>query len=395
LSVHVLLYSRPFYPATGGIETVSLTLAEQITAAGHRCTVVTETKADETKADETKADETKADETKARAFPFMIERAPSQQRRLALAREADIVHSNGASLAMFFHARLACRPFLWTHGGYQMVSVDGMGWVDDAPAPLSPLPSILLHARRHGALRAAVEAAKLALRMAVGRLVDRNVAITHWVARRQPLPRQVVIYNPFPLARFAKALRPPGRPRYDFLYVGRLVSEKGVSTLLKALALLNRRPGHRPATLLVVGDGERRAALEELARTLGVAAQAHFGGTLRDAALVEAISEGEIAIVPSEWEEPMGGVALELLAAGKPLIVSERGGMIECVGDVAWNFPNGDAPALAERMAAVLDDETLRRSKGDRAAAVLARFDEKKLTREYLDLYEEILRERG
>ncbi|MDB4981773.1 MAG: hypothetical protein JWM82_2525 [Myxococcales bacterium] len=380
--MHVLLYSRPFHPATGGIETVSLTLAVEIAAAGHRCTVVTETA---------------ADGAMARAFPFAIERAPSWQRRLALAREADIVHSNGASLAMFLPARLARRPFLWTHCGYQLVSVDGLGWVDGAPAPLSPLPSLRLHARRHGARRAAVEAAKLALRIAVGHLVDRNVAITHWVAGRQPLPRQVVIYNPFPLGRFAQARAPrsPGQEKYDFLYVGRLVSEKGVSTLLHALARLNRRPGHRPATLLLVGDGERRAALEELARTLGVAAQAHFVGTKRDAALVEAISQGAIAVVPSEWEEPMGGVALELLAAGRPLIVSERGGLVECVGDVAWSFPNGDAAALAERMAAVLDDETLRRSKGERAAEVLARFDETKLTRAYLDLYEQILRERA
>jgi glycosyltransferase involved in cell wall biosynthesis len=374
--MHVLLYSRPFFPATGGIETVTLTLAEQIVAAGHRCTVVTETEADPARPDH---------------FPFEIVRRPSPMRRLELVRQADLVHSNGASVALFPYAKLARRPFLWTHQGYQLVSVDGLGWFDDAPAPLHSLQSLRFHARRRGPRVAAVETLKLAVRNVVGRLVDRNVAITHWVADRQPLPRQIVIYNPFPLRRFAGGDGPRPTPRHDFLYVGRLVSEKGVTTLLRALALLNGRPGRRPATLLVVGDGPQRASLEELARALGIGAQVHFVGTKRDEALVEAIADGEIAVVPSEWEEPMGGVALELLAAGKPLIVSARGGLRECVGDAAWDFPNGDAAALAERMGALLDDETLRRSKAGRAAEILAGFDEKALTREYLDLYEEIL----
>jgi glycosyltransferase involved in cell wall biosynthesis len=375
--VNVLLYSRAFFPATGGIETVSLTLAEQIAAAGHRCTVVTETEADPTKPDPT---------------GFAIERRPSQARRLALVRAADVVHSNGSSLALFFHAKLARKPFLWTHGGYQLVCVDGMGWVDDAPAPMTPFASLAFHARRRGAKVAAVEAVKLGLRNVVGRLVDRNVAVSHWVAGRQPLPRQMVIYNPFPLTRFLGKPAPTAPPRHDFLYVGRLVSEKGPALLLRALALLNARPGRRPATALVIGDGVQRAALEELARTSGVAAHVTFAGVKRGAELLAAIDDGAIAVVPTECEEAMGGVALELLAAGKPLIVAERGGLVECVGDVAWSFPNGDAAALADRMAALVDDEALRKSKAALAPDVLERFDEKRLARDYLDLYAELAR---
>jgi glycosyltransferase involved in cell wall biosynthesis len=91
----------------------------------------------------------------------------------------------------------------------------------------------------------------------------------------------------------------------------------------------------------------------------------------------------------------MGGVALELMAAGLPLIVSERGGLAECVGDGAWTFPNGDADALADRMAALLDDEALRRSKAPRAQEIVARFDEARLGAQYVGLYREILARRG
>jgi glycosyltransferase involved in cell wall biosynthesis len=275
-----------------------------------------------------------------------------------------------------------------------MVSVDGMGWVDDQPAPLTPLASLRLHARKRGLRRAGVEAVKLGVRRAVGHLVDRNVAITNWVARRQPLPNQVVLYNPFPLDRFKRVAPAAGDQTYDFLFLGRLVSEKGVSTLLKALGALNGRPGRRPATLLIVGDGEHRAALEQLTASLGQTPHVHFAGRKAGQDLLDAVGRGRIAVVPSEWEEPMGGVALELMAAGLPLIVTERGGLSECAGDAAWTFPNGDHAALAALMASLLDDPSLLRSKAAEARAVVARFDETRMAAQYLDLYADILARR-
>jgi glycosyltransferase involved in cell wall biosynthesis len=378
--MHVLLYSRPFFPATGGVETVSLTLAAKITAAGHRCTVLTETP---------------APEGEAPSFPFAVERRLGARARYELVKSADIVHSNGASMALFAYAKLARKPFVWTHQGYQLVSVDGLGWLDGQPAPLTPLASTLVYARKRGIGVGLAEGAKLGLRRAMGHFVDGNVAITKWVAKRQPLPRQVVIYNPFPLDRFKRAVPSPAKARFDFLFVGRLVTEKGVRTLLHALAELNGRAGRSPATLLLVGDGENRPELEGLAARLGIKDYVTFAGQKRDQALLDAIVEGKIAVVPSEWEEAMGGVALEILAAGLPLIVSERGGLAECVGGAAWTFPNGDAQALAAQMAALLDDEALRSSRAGLARDIVARFDETKLAAEYLAFYEKVLAERA
>ena len=376
----VLLYSGSFVPALGGLEAVSLFLAERIAAAGHSCVVVTETVADGSTP----------------GFPFIVERAPDVRTRLALVRWADIVHSNGASLALFFHAKLGRKPFLWTHQGYQMISVDGLGWVDGKPAPLTPLASLFLHASKNGFRAACKGALKLGIRRAAGRAVDRNVAITHWVANRQPLPRQVVIYNPFSLSKFRNAAAADGPRPFDFLFVGRLVSEKGVSTLLRALALVNARRGERPAaSLLIVGEGAEGPALRQLAISLGLGGNVHFAGRQSGQALVEAIGQATVAVVPSEWEEAMGGVALELLAAGLPLIVSERGGLAECVGEAAWTFPNGDHRVLADQMYSLLSDDSLRRSKVEAARRVLERFDECALAQRYLDLYAEILAERA
>ncbi len=373
----VLLYSRGFFPALGGLESVSLSLAERITAAGHACVVVTETAADPTRPDR---------------FSFEVERAPRQRRRLALVRSADIVHSNGASLALFFHAKLLRKPFVWTHAGYQMVSVDGLGWMDGGPAPLTPLASLRFHARKRGLRAAGLAAVKLGVRRVAGRSVDRNIAVSHWVANRQPLPRQVVIYNPFPLSTFKDTTGLPRSPRFDVLFLGRLVSEKGVGTLLRALAALNGdRAGRPPVSLLIVGDGPERAVLEQLAVSLGIGPNVHFVGPKYGQELAETVIQARTAVVPSEWEEAMGGVALELLAAGLPLIVSERGGLAECVGDAALTFPNGDHRALAAQMAAVLDDDSLSKAKAEARRGVLERFDERLLAQQYLDLYADVL----
>ena len=51
----------------------------------------------------------------------------------------------------------------------------------------------------------------------------------------------------------------------------------------------------------------------------------------------------------------MGGVALELMAAGKALVVSEKGGLAECCGPAALAFPNGDVDALAKALCDLLD----------------------------------------
>ena len=60
-----------------------------------------------------------------------------------------------------------------------------------------------------------------------GIAVDRKIAVSRWVASRQPLPQQVVIYNPFSLSLFKQRPAEAPSPPYDFVFIGRLVSEKG------------------------------------------------------------------------------------------------------------------------------------------------------------------------
>lgn len=369
----ILLYSYVFQPSIGGIEIVSATLAECLTQLGHSVTVVTET--------------TSAIQD---TSIYTIIRKPNVQQRIALVRSHDIVHSNGASMALFFYAKLLGKPFLWTHGGYQLSCIDGLGWVDGAAAPLTPWASVKFHWQKSGLKFAFLEAIKLFVRRLAGRMVDANVAITEWVAMRQPLPNQVVIYNPFPLDAFYKINRNAPK-KFDFIYVGRLVSEKGVPELITAFADLQKLLPNESTSLAIVGDGNWRQRLELLSKQYGVENKITFFGKKSGKDLHDIVAQATIAVVPSVWEEPMGGVALELMAAGKNIIVSRHGGLYECVGEGASVFDNGNSEQLKMCMLQLIQEDEFRQKQLGLLELQLQKFNPLILTKSYADLYQKII----
>lgn len=370
----ILLYTKAFYPMVGGIETVSAMMAELFNKLGHECDVLTPVV-------------NPGPDT----FDYPVHRRPGLFQTIRQIREADIVISNGASLAMLPYCLLLSRPFIWVHAGYQASCVDGLGWVDGEPAPLTPAASLAFHYRKSGLLYFIKSAFKLLLRrFACRHLVAMNVAVSDWVAMRQPFPKQIRIYNPFPLDRFADDA-PACESNYQFLYLGRLVSEKGVGTLIRALGMLVEHHPGKPITLLIIGDGNWQERLAALAEEIGIADHIIFAGRQTGRELVEMVEQCQIAVVPSEWEEPMGGVALELLAAGLPLIVSKNGGIAECAGEAALRFDNGDPVMLADCMARLLEDAELRASLRQKGREQLKKFDPEMLAREYISLFNHVL----
>jgi glycosyltransferase involved in cell wall biosynthesis len=370
----ILLYSKAFHPMVGGIETVAATMAEMFTRLGHDCEVLTPV-------------ETEEPDT----FVYKVHRNPGLAKTLKLIRNADIVVSKGASLALVPYCLLLARPFIWIHSGYQASCVDGLGWVDGEPSPLTPLASLAYHYRKSGWFYALKAAFKLYLRrFACKHLVSMNVAVSDWVAMRQPFKKQIRIHNPFPIHRFAKAEQ-PAKSKYDFLYLGRLVSEKGIGTLIKAMALLVQRHPERSLKLLIVGKGNWYKVLEAQTKAAGLEHHIMFAGRRTGNDLLQVVQFSEVAVVPSEWEEPMGGVALELLAAGKLVIVSKDGGLAECVGDAALLFDNGNHEMLADCMWRLLTDEELKASLRAKTQEQLQKFDPERLAAQYINLFNQVL----
>lgn len=156
------------------------------------------------------------------------------------------------------------------------------------------------------------------------------------------------------------------------VFAGRLVYEKGVHDLLRAMPRLRRRhPGLR---LVIAGEGPHDAALREQARALRLGRSVRFAGFLSEEDLAALAAAADCAVVPSIYE-PFGLVALEAAAAGTPLVVADVGGLREFVehGVTGLRFRAGDHAGLANAVSSVLSDEVLARRLARQAKAVLER----------------------
>ncbi len=139
------------------------------------------------------------------------------------------------------------------------------------------------------------------------------------------------------------------RPHYDGMdycvYFGRLSSEKGVSTLIRAMKGL---PDFR---LLIIGDGLQRGELEDLARDQRMT-NVEFLGPLYGDDLVDLVSHSLFVVLPSQCFENCPFVVLEAFALGKPVVGSDLGGIPELIspGREGFLFRPGDVQDLMARM---------------------------------------------
>jgi glycosyltransferase involved in cell wall biosynthesis len=171
--------------------------------------------------------------------------------------------------------------------------------------------------------------------------------------------------------------------------VGRLVPIKDHPTLFRALGLLP--DGSRVPHLLVVGDGERREALQQLARHLGLAGRIHFLGWRND--LEAILAELDVVICCSRNEGTPVSL-IEAMAAGVPVVSTDVGGVGDLVvhGETGWLVPAGDPATLARGIQRLLGDPELRRRLAAAARPVaLERHDVKALIHRMDSLYVHML----
>lgn len=143
----------------------------------------------------------------------------------------------------------------------------------------------------------------------------------------------------------------------DLIFLGELRHLKGVSDLLEALSVLS---GWRPVSATLVGDGPDRQEFEAQAQRLGLADRVRFTGALPAR---QAMGLGRVMVMPSRAES-LPYVILETVAAGKPLIATDVGGIPEILPAEAL-VPPSDPKALAEaiRRSLVHGDEQLSRAR--------------------------------
>jgi glycosyltransferase involved in cell wall biosynthesis len=124
-------------------------------------------------------------------------------------------------------------------------------------------------------------------------------------------------------------------PENYFLYVGRLAPEKNVDGLLREFAAYRENGG--TWSLVLAGDGPLRSELAQVAEHIGIADAVHFAGHKNSSGLVPYYAFAKCFVLPSR-REPWGLVVNEAMAAGLPVIVSNRCG---CAEDLVEDGENG------------------------------------------------------
>ncbi len=163
--------------------------------------------------------------------------------------------------------------------------------------------------------------------------------------------RMHVVHCGIEPARFPDpAPMPQGGPQ--LVAVGRFAEQKGFGVLIQALGMA--APGLPGLRLVLVGDGPLRGALQAQAASLGVSDRVTFAGWQDEAGVRAALAGAQALALPS-FAEGLPVVAMEAMAAGRPVIGTLIAGIPELVipGDTGWLVPAGDAAALAGAISAL------------------------------------------
>ncbi len=251
---------------------------------------------------------------------------------------------------------------------------------------------------------------RLALRWWVFRhFCDRIIAVSegtrqHHLHMGQLSPHKTVtLYNGIDLARFSpphtearQSTRaefgiPPDAP--VLITVAVLRQPKGIQYLIQALPDILKAMPH--AYYLLVGDGEHRDTLQTLAQTHGVADRVIFAGARRD--IPSLLAAADLFVLPT-LTEALPTVLAEAMAAQKPIVASEVGGVPEMVkhGHNGLLVQPAEPEQLADACLQILQNPGQAQIMAAAGRQIVEeKFDITKQVRHLGDIYQQILTERG
>jgi glycogen(starch) synthase len=334
----ILIYSRVFWPSIGGLETMMEILAEEFTAADHQVKVVTQV----------------ASEAE-RNHDYEVVRSPTFRSCVQLLRWSDVCLCANVSLRGLGPMLIAGAPVVISHHGTYGSPDRFSGIVEECKKTVTRFSN--------------------------------NVCVSEAVQAHIP-GRSIVIPNTYRTEIFKNyddVIRD-----LDIVFVGRLVSDKGVTDLVDALGQLGQA-GFRPH-LSIVGDGPERPTILARVEALGLGPQVTLSGVKRGCELARFVARHRVMAVPSRCAEGFGLVAVEGIACGCVIVGSDLGGLPEAIGPCGVTVPSADRSAMARAIKLLLDDDSLRARYRSCASSHLAHHSRPNVARSYLNVLESAAR---
>lgn len=331
--------SHGFYPSVGGLPVVSEILAKEFVKLGHEVKLITHTY------------NPLDDDGR---FIFQVIRKPNMVQLYNLVRWADIYHQNNISLNYIWPILFIKKTIVVTH----------QIWI----------PRGLSYRGIKGLLK----------RYLISKITC--ISISKEISGDFE-SRSIVIPNPFDAELFR--LLPGVLEKKELVFVGRLISDKGVDLLIEALGIL--RDNKLSPHLTIVGDGPELTTLQRLVVSQQLENQVVFVGVKKDEELVKILNQHQILVVPSRWNEPFGIVALEGMACGCVVVGSSGGGLADAIGSAGMTFPNGNTEELTRCLYHLLTEPEKLKQYQQAADAHLEQHTAKVIAVRYLAVFKNLL----
>lgn len=284
--------------------------------------------------------------------------------RLVAAECPDVAHVHTPfpllSPAVFRKLHQLKIPTVVTLHSHRMVCVNALLQrngqpCEDCVGHKVPWPAIRHRCYHNSLVGSCVMAGSLALHHAAGTFancIDRYIALSDFARQRlirTGFPDSKIIVRP----NFVPESPGPGSGESNnVVFVGRLVAEKGILTVLKAWKLLEN-----PPELVVIGDGPLRESLERASSGRNI----RFTGWLQPSQVSDLMAKAALVVFPSEIYEAGPLVLLEAYSRGTPVLASDIGNFSDqVIEDVTGKlFRTGDAKHLAAKVSSLFETPSL------------------------------------
>lgn len=175
------------------------------------------------------------------------------------------------------------------------------------------------------------------------------------------------------------------------LFFGRLSYEKGILTLIEAMK-------HVKAPLLIVGTGPEEDTIRQKIAVSGLSDRVTLLGFKSGTELWSYVMNAGCVVIPSEWYEASGYTACEAQAMGKPVVVTDAGGLPENIvnGETGIVCPMSDAKKLAEAINCIMiiPDEGYERMARQAVNNAQMLFDASRYVQRVMDIYQGLVARR-
>lgn len=271
-------------------------------------------------------------------------------------------------------------------------AISGEWWAYVATRMLSPRPSLITSVRgRYGWYSRLHWWAKRLISAASFKVVANSRAAADYAVSMGGVKQERLAIVPNGIdqhrlaSEHARANMSRAGSRFTLQFVGRLVMEKNIPCLLRAMS---RIPSQRRPLLRMAGDGPLCAAMRDLVASLGLENDVEWLGQVADVAPLYATAD---VLVQTSSSESLSNTLIEAQASGLPVVATKVGGNPEVVEDGVSGFlvADDDDEAVAARIEDLMSDTSLRLRLGQNGRRIAeARFSVEAMVRDMCNIYE-------